>query len=490
MRVKKKIINSMKYFLFLITAVIVLGHANKVNAMEYDSNDGQSGREQLAEQWAIENAEESDDSITMGAPRSSSYVRRWGIDVSKYQGDINWSQVKNAGVEFAYIRVGYRGQHDGALYEDPYYKQNIQNATACGIKVGVYIYSEAISDAEAFEEADFLADRVSGYTIELPLVIDYEYCSGDRADGCRLIACNQDMATRTQVCKAFCYRANMRGYDGCVYANKNTFTNIINGADIASCGYKVWVAQYPYENCESKQVYSNYSCWRTTSYSGVYDFWQFTSKGTPAAVPGISSTYVDLDFWYDDGSLQKIKNTGIYELSKDNRHVTCGLVVDATSKSNLEYRWVGYSYVDQAYFTISDWTANNEWLNWDSNRYGDLLIIGQVRSSTQKDKVYQSVITMKSSPYIKGICQMPNPGSGYLMGFETYNNPNQSYKYEMLIYDCTLQTWTYRTGQTKVSGNNFWTIWDPQYGYYWTLFRVYDSNGNCIDEQCYGFQNI
>ena len=87
-------------------------------------------------------------------------------------------------------------------------------------------------------------------------------------------------------------------------------------------------------------------------------------------------------------------------------------------------------------------------------------------------------------------------GGGYLIGFETYSNPNQSYSYEMLILDCNLyqqgkDAWVYSTGKCKVAqGNALWTIWQPQYGYYWTLFRLYDKKGNLIDEVCYGFQNV
>lgn len=99
---------------------------------------------------------------------------------------------------------------------------------------------------------------------------------------------------------------------------------------------------------------------------------------------------------------------------------------------------------------------------------------------------------------IKGKCQIPytGTGGGYLIGFESYDNPNQSYSYEMLILDCTLlaqglPAWVYTTGRCSVeSGNALWTVWQPQYGYYWTLFRLYDENGNIIDEQCYGFENI
>lgn len=99
-----------------------------------------------------------------------------------------------------------------------------------------------------------------------------------------------------------------------------------------------------------------------------------------------------------------------------------------------------------------------------------------------------------TEPVIKGICQMPytGEGGGYLIGIETYKNEN--YTYEMLILDCSLlregkDAWIYTTGQCYAPGNCLWTVWQPQYGYYWTLFRVYDSTGNLLEEQCYGFVN-
>ena len=92
---------------------------------------------------------------------------------------------------------------------------------------------------------------------------------------------------------------------------------------------------------------------------------------------------------------------------------------------------------------------------------------------------------------------MPYTGSGggYLIGFESYENPGQKYSYEMLILDCTLyaegkDAWIYTTGKCGVaSGNALWTVWQPKYGYYWTLFRLYDENGNMLDQRCYPFVN-
>ena len=102
---------------------------------------------------------------------------------------------------------------------------------------------------------------------------------------------------------------------------------------------------------------------------------------------------------------------------------------------------------------------------------------------------------MYFNPFIKGKCQLPYamvaPGQpGYLIGVETYENPNQEYQYEMLILNCTSMQWVYSTGKfTVTEGAAGWCVWQPEYGYYWTLFRVYDAEGNMIDQACYGFVN-
>ena len=96
----------------------------------------------------------------------------WGIDVSKYQGDIDWNAVKAAGVRFAFVRVGYRGSEYGTLQEDPYFRKNLAGANAAGIKTGAYIFSQALNEQEAVEEANFLMNKIQGYNI------NYATCNG------------------------------------------------------------------------------------------------------------------------------------------------------------------------------------------------------------------------------------------------------------------------------------------------------------------------
>lgn len=206
---------------------------------------------------------------------------RKGIDVSQFQGTIDWEAVAESGIEFAFIRVGYRGWGTGRLCDDSTYKANIQGALDAGIQVGVYVYSQAITVEEGIEEAQYLIDRVKDYDITLPLVIDYEYADNQQG---RLYNAHLSKAVATDICNAFVYTAQNAGYSGAVYANVTMLRNQLNESEL-SC---VWLANYP----------NTYSGVGTTSYSGDYDFWQFTSKGT---VDGISGN-VDMDFWFDDGN--------------------------------------------------------------------------------------------------------------------------------------------------------------------------------------------
>jgi len=125
-------------------------------------------------------------------------------------------------------------------------------------------------------------------------------------------------------------------------------------------------------------------------------------------------------------------------------------------------------------------------------------LISVYQNGTLPTKSGSSYPPFGAGTYIKAVCQMPytGEGGGYLVGVETKSNPNQSYQYELSVLDCNLylqgkDAWIYTSGKCGVAeGNAFWAVWQPQYGYYWTLFRVYDSNGKLLEEVCYGFANI
>ena len=191
-----------------------------------------------------------------------------GIDVSKWNGSIDWNAVKNSGVSYVIIRVGYRGSSQGALIEDPKFKTNIKGATAAGLKVGVYFFTQAVDEVEAVQEASMVLDRISGYKISYPVFLDVEG-SGGRGD-------KIDSATRTAVCKAFCNTIQNAGYTAGVYANKTWLSQKMDASALSA--YKIWLAQYA----------------AAPTYTGRYDLWQYKSNGK---VSGISGN-VDLNLSY------------------------------------------------------------------------------------------------------------------------------------------------------------------------------------------------
>ena len=193
-----------------------------------------------------------------------------GIDVSKWNGNIDWTAVRNSGVSYVIIRCGYRGSTGGSLIEDPTYRKNIKGAKAAGLQVGVYFFTQAINEVEAVEEASMVLNLISGQGVTLPVYLDVE-ASGGRADGI-----GKDM--RTRVCKAFCQTIQNSGYKAGVYANKTWFTSYINTASLTN--YKIWLAQYA----------------ATPTYTATrYDMWQYSSKGSVAGISG----NVDMNIRYN-----------------------------------------------------------------------------------------------------------------------------------------------------------------------------------------------
>ncbi|MDE7270832.1 MAG: Ig-like domain-containing protein [Acetatifactor sp.] len=196
-----------------------------------------------------------------------------GIDVSKHNGTIDWNAVKNSGVSYVIIRCGYRGYTQGSLIIDPKFEQNIKGATAAGLKVGVYFFSQAVDEVEAVEEASFVLEAVKGYRISYPIFLDVEY-SG--ASGNKGRADNLGRAERTAVCKAFCATVSSGGYTAGIYANKTWLETMLDPGQLSA--YKIWLAQYA----------------AAPTYGGRYDLWQYKSTGK---VSGISGN-VDMNLSY------------------------------------------------------------------------------------------------------------------------------------------------------------------------------------------------
>ena len=194
-----------------------------------------------------------------------------GIDVSEHQYDIDWAQVAEAGIDFAMIRMGYRGSTAGGLYEDEYFRQNMEGALSNGIGVGVYFYSQAISEEEALEEAEFLLDAIAGYDVDFPVVFDWEIVGGADA---RTYTVRRD--TLNACAKLFCEKVEQAGYDPMVYFTQYLGYRKYELRDLSNYGF--WYAEY--------EPRPNF----------VYDFdmWQYTCWGS---VPGVEGD-VDLNLYF------------------------------------------------------------------------------------------------------------------------------------------------------------------------------------------------
>lgn len=193
-----------------------------------------------------------------------------GIDVSWWQKDINWSKVKEAGVEFAMIRAGWRGSEEGVLSEDTYAQANYQGATSAGIKVGAYFFSQAISVEEAEEEAKYLLDIIRDWQVEMPVVFDWEYID-DTSRTAKV-----DTRTLTDCTKTFCDIIANAGYQPMVYFNAKHSYDRVYIRELTE--YPFWLARYD----------------TVLDYPYKVDMWQYTESGS---VPGISGN-VDINLFF------------------------------------------------------------------------------------------------------------------------------------------------------------------------------------------------
>lgn len=205
-----------------------------------------------------------------------------GIDVSHWQNDaggIDWGAVADAGYKFAMIKVAGRSiGDDGNLYEDNYFRYNIEQATANGIKVGVYFFSQALSVQEAYEEASYTLNLIKDYNITYPVAFDWETSSGYRT--CDRL--NKDELT--SICEAFCDTVKSHGYQPMIYMSKNDWVNKVHTNKLTS-KYNVWLAWYFYKyyNSPSNRLYEDGD--EVPDLDFGYNIWQYTST---ANIPGIN----------------------------------------------------------------------------------------------------------------------------------------------------------------------------------------------------------
>lgn len=200
---------------------------------------------------------------------------RLGIDVSKYQGIIDWNKVKADGIEYAIIRLGFRGWGGGVCMTDPYFQQNYQGAKAAGISIGVYFFSQAISIDEAVEEASYTLNLIKGLHITEPVVFDTENVSDP---GARTNLAGLTAKDRTDFITTFCDMVKAAGYRTMITSYKSWFLNNLEFSRLNGF-YDIWIADY------SRDATQN------TVFGYPYKYWQYSSNGS---VNGISGR-VDMD---------------------------------------------------------------------------------------------------------------------------------------------------------------------------------------------------
>ena len=198
-----------------------------------------------------------------------SYGVSYGIDVSEWQGKINWEKVASTGISFAIIRCGFRYIESNELGEDARFKENIEGAINSGLKVGVYFYGTAINKEEAREEAEYTVNLIKDYNLTYPVVYDAETFDRGRLIGISDSVITENILTYMDVIESY-------GYASMVYSNSSAFYNRLDTGKFDS--RLLWLAHYIDK----------------TDYKGNYNMWQYTSEGSVSGIDG----FVDLNVSY------------------------------------------------------------------------------------------------------------------------------------------------------------------------------------------------
>lgn len=193
-----------------------------------------------------------------------------GIDVSEFQGYIDWKQVQKAGIRFVMIRLGSRGYETGEIYPDDWARKYYDGAKAAGLQVGAYFFSQAVSVEEAVEEANFVLETIKDWELEMPVVYDWEYVGSEARTG------DMDPRTLTDCTQAFCRMIRRAGYTPMVYFNLAQSRNLLYMEELTEFDW--WLARYG-EDME---------------FEYRVDMWQYTNQGS---VPGVTGN-VDINLWF------------------------------------------------------------------------------------------------------------------------------------------------------------------------------------------------
>lgn len=385
-----------------------------------------------------------------------------GIDVSYHNGTINWKKVKKDGVDFAIIRVGYRGYENGKLAMDVKALENMKNANAAGVPIGVYIFSQAISSKEAIQEADYIISKIKNYKIDLPVVLDFEYVAVGVG---RLYKAKLSKSEATSVCTSFCKRVKDLGYTPMVYASKSMYEDETYAADISQ-QYPIWMAHYTKG---------------TTDYAGEYEYWQYSSSGT---VDGIDDSRVDLNFrylnslritgktadsismkWdaYEDAEsyvIRRKNSSGAYEIYKE---VTDTEFTDTSLRSGKSYSYKIYANGKCIGFNTGITTLNSTELRgkgsaFDKVKLGWSKVSGASAYYIQRynptKKTYSTVKKVTDGSTVSYVDGNKNASTTYQYRIRPYRVVFNGRTYGSYSKEISVETKSAVKGKTKSSGIN------------------------------------
>ncbi|MCM1172631.1 MAG: CAP domain-containing protein [Clostridium sp.] len=347
--------------------------------------------------------------------------------------------------------------------------------------VGTQAVSGTKDYAQAYEVLGIVNQRRAEEGLS-PLVMDRRLTEAAMTRAAEIVV----SFSHTRPCGLDCFSVSQSAYGENIAYGYQSSAAVMN-AWMNSTGHRNNIMKPGYESVGIGCFYHN----------GVYYWVQLFGYDAieTSGIPENKNVTIDVVV---DAANYELKANDIIVMESDPRYgFIMFLQTNAVDTESMEYSWYASNNNGETWMTLSDWEKGADGIIAIPSQYGDYVIVGKARKAGDNSTVVQYATTYGYHPAIKGICQMPytGEGGGYLIGIESYDNPNHAYRYEMLILDCTLlaqgkDAWIYTTGQCYAPDTCLWTIWQPLYGYYWTLFRIYDENGKLIDEQCFGFENI
>lgn len=312
-----------------------------------------------------------------------------GIDVSKWQGNIDWAKVKSDGIDFVIIKAAGRSiGSDGSLYVDSKFEQNIKGALANGIPVGVYFFSQAMSVREAQEEASLILSLIKDYKITYPVVFDWE-----TSNGYRTYTSGLSKAQMNSIASTFCDMVAAAGYTPMIYGNTWDMTNRYNTQEICS-KYKVWIARYvnKYKNTGVRYTIGD----DLPSFDYSFQMWQYGSTGRVNGING--NVDMNVSFFTYNGT--EVPSTPI-KLNFPSETITANVGTDVNLMEGVyAYNSAGLNATSSIAVSIKDGSGNLVGTDTAFNSPGTYTVTYTLKDFTGISKSVNVTLIVRSAPVI------------------------------------------------------------------------------------------